>query len=122
VKDLEQMVDRGRTEVEQRTAGARRRGESAAGSARKQVEDATSRVRSRTAKTADPAVAQVDRARRTVGIGSSFPIMGYDDLTAAQVQSRLGDLSAPELRKVRDHEKRNANRKSVLNSIGQKLG
>lgn len=122
VKDLEQMVGRGRSEVEQRTTSARRRGESAAGSARKQVEDATARVRTRTAKTADPAVAQVDRARRTVGIGSSFPIMGYDDLTAAQVQSRLSDLSAPELRKVRDHEKRNANRKSVLNAIGQKLG
>lgn len=122
VKDLEQMVGRGRTEVEQRTASARKRGESAAGSARKQVGGATARVRSRTAKTTDPAVAQVDRARRTVGIGSSFPITGYDDLTAAQVQSRLSNLSPPELRKVRDHEKRNANRKSVLASINQKLG
>lgn len=122
VKDLEQLVGRGRSEMEQRTEGARKRGESAAGRARKQVEDATTKARSRAAKTADPAVAQVDRARRTVGIGSNFPIMGYDDLTAAQVQSRLSDLTPAQLRKVRDHEKRNANRKSVLNAITQKLG
>jgi polyhydroxyalkanoate synthesis regulator phasin len=122
VKDLEQLVGRGRSRVEQRTSGARRRGGSAAGSARKRVEDAGAELRTRTAKAADPAVAQVDRARRSVGIGPSFPIIGYDDLTAAQVQSRLSDLTPAELRKVRDHEKRNANRKSVLSAINQKLG
>jgi polyhydroxyalkanoate synthesis regulator phasin len=67
-------------------------------------------------------VREVDRARRATGIGSSFPIPGYDDLTAAEVGDRIGDLSAPELRKVRDYERRNANRKSVLQSIERKLG
>ena len=67
-------------------------------------------------------VREVDRARRATGIGSNFPISGYDDLTAAQVNERLGDLSAPELRKVRDYERRNANRKSVLQNIERKLG
>jgi polyhydroxyalkanoate synthesis regulator phasin len=67
-------------------------------------------------------VREVDRARRATGIGSSFPISGYDDLTAAEVGDRIGDLSAPELRKVRDYERRNANRKSVLQSIERKLG
>lgn len=66
-------------------------------------------------------VREVDRARRAAGIGSSFPVSGYDDLTAAQVGERLGDLSAPELRKVRDYERRNANRKSVLQNIERKL-
>ena len=65
---------------------------------------------------------EVDRARRAAGIGSNFPISGYDELTAAQVGERLGDLSAPELRKVRDYERRNANRKSVLQNIERKLG
>ena len=65
---------------------------------------------------------EVDRARRATGIGSNFPISGYDDLTAAQVNERLGDLSAPELRKVRDYERRNANRKSVLQNVERKLG
>jgi polyhydroxyalkanoate synthesis regulator phasin len=67
-------------------------------------------------------VREVDRARRATGIGSNFPISGYDDLTAAEVGERLGDLSAPELRKVRDYERRNANRKSVLQNIERKLG
>jgi hypothetical protein len=72
-------------------------------------------------KPADRVVREVDRARRVAGIGPSFPIIGYDDLTAAQVQDRLGELSPPELRKVRDYERRNANRKSVLGAIEQKL-
>jgi hypothetical protein len=38
------------------------------------------------------------------------------------VVSRLSTLSPPELRKVRDYERRNANRKTVLNSIESKLG
>jgi polyhydroxyalkanoate synthesis regulator phasin len=67
-------------------------------------------------------VREVDRARRATGIGSNFPIAGYDDLTAAEVGERLGDLSPPELRKVRDYERRNANRKSVLQNIERKLG
>lgn len=122
VKDLEQLVGRGRTGAERRTRGARKRGETAAGRARKQVGGATAKARTRAAKGADPALAQVDRARRAVGLGASFPISRYDDLTAAQVQGRLSDLTPAQLRKVRDYEKRNANRKSVLNTINQRLG
>lgn len=122
LSDLEQLLGFGRDSMESSADTARKRGEGAADRARRQVEDATSRVRSRASKTADPAVAQVDRARRAAGVGPTFPILGYDDLTAAQVQARLNDLTAPELRKVRDYEKRNANRKSVLNTISTKLG
>lgn len=64
----------------------------------------------------------VDRARRATGLGPSFPITGYEGLTAAQVQPRLDDLSKAELRKVRDFERRNANRKTVLAAIESKLG
>jgi hypothetical protein len=62
-----------------------------------------------------------DRARRTVGVGPSFPILGYDDLTAAQVNARLKGLSPTELRRVRDYERRHANRKSVLEAIERAL-
>jgi hypothetical protein len=58
-------------------------------------------------------------ARR--GIAVTFPIAGYDDLTAAQVTSQLGGLTPAELRKVRDYERRNANRKSVLTAVEQRL-
>ena len=71
---------------------------------------------------ADRVRREVDRARRATGIGASFPISGYDELTAAQVQSRLEDLTPAQLRKVRDYERRNANRKTVLAAIESKLG
>ena len=70
----------------------------------------------------DPVLAQADRVRRAAGVGPSFPITGYDDLTAAQITGRLTDLTPAELRKVRDYERRHANRKSVLSAIESKLG
>lgn len=103
LSDLEQLLGRGRSDVAAR--------------AKKQVEDATARARD----AGDQVVAQADRARRVAGVGPSFPIIGYDDLTASQVQSRLETLTPAELRKVRDYERRNANRKSVLAAVETKL-
>ena len=59
-KDLERMLGRGRGQI---------------GSATKQSMDRIARG--------------ADRARRTIGVGPSFPILGYDDLTAGQVEQRL---------------------------------
>ena len=62
------------------------------------------------------------RAKRVAGINaSSFPIEDYDDLTAAQVTPQLDGLTPADLRKVRDYERRNANRKSVLAAVEQRL-
>jgi polyhydroxyalkanoate synthesis regulator phasin len=69
----------------------------------------------------DRALRTVDRMRRATGLGHAFPIIGYDELTMAQVKERLSELSPAELRKVRDHERRNANRKSVLAAIEKQL-
>ena len=69
----------------------------------------------------DRALRTVDRVRRATGLGHAFPVTGYDDLTSAQVKARLDDLDPAELRKVRDHERRTANRKSVLTAIERKL-
>jgi polyhydroxyalkanoate synthesis regulator phasin len=69
---------------------------------------------------ADRALREVDRARRVAGIGR-FPILNYDDLTAGQITERLSDLTPAQLRKVRDYERRNANRKSVLTAIERAL-
>jgi vacuolar-type H+-ATPase subunit H len=102
--DIEQLLGRGRgvtaiAEVRKRASGAAK----AAG---------------RT-PVADRARREVDRARRaTIG---GFPISGYDDLTAAQVVERLDGLTDPQLRAVRDHERRNANRKTVLTALERKL-
>jgi polyhydroxyalkanoate synthesis regulator phasin len=118
LKDLEQLLDRGRSEVSGRTAGARKAAGGAAGRARKQASGA----RGRAVRTASPALAQVDRVRRGAGVGPNFPITGYGELNATQIQSRLKTLTPAQLRKVRDHEKRNANRKTILNAIESKLG
>jgi len=122
LKDLEQLLGRGRDEIEGRTSGVRRRGTDAARAARRQVEGAAGTARSRAVRAADPALARADRVRRVAGVGPNFPITSYDDLTAAQVQSRLAKLTAAQLRKVRDYERRNANRKTVLSAVEDKLG
>lgn len=100
---LTDVLQRGREDIEGLLDGART-------TTRKGVSGSAERV-----------LREVDRARRVAGVGPSFPILGYDDLTAAQVTERLGDLSSTELRKVRDYEKRNANRKSVLAAVETKL-
>jgi hypothetical protein len=117
LKDLESLLDRGRGEVSGRTAGARKAAGGAAGRARKEAAGA----RGRAVRTASPALAQVDRVRRGAGVGPNFPITAYDELNASQIQSRLKNLTPAQLRKVRDHEKRNANRKTILNAIESKL-
>jgi polyhydroxyalkanoate synthesis regulator phasin len=88
---------------------------------RRQTDDLLRDIEGAIAAPAERMIREVDRARRASGLGSSFPIMGYDDLTAAQVTDRLGDLSPADLRVVRDYEKRNANRKSVLAGVERKL-
>ena len=64
----------------------------------------------------------VEAARRIAGLGPEFPITGYDDLTAAEVAEQLDGMSDPDLRKVREYERANANRKTVLGAIERKLG
>jgi polyhydroxyalkanoate synthesis regulator phasin len=95
--EFEQLLDRGRDQLETATRKARR------------------------TEPVDRVVRTADRARRTVGVGPAFPILGYDELTAGQVGDRLGGLTAPQLRKVRDYERRHANRKTVLDAIEKAL-
>jgi polyhydroxyalkanoate synthesis regulator phasin len=91
------------------------------GRGREQIETATKRAR-RT-EPVDRIVRTADKARRSVGVGPSFPILGYDDLTAGQVAERIKEgLTPAQLRKVRDYERRHANRKSVLAAIEAALG
>ena len=65
--------------------------------------------------------APIEAARRVAGLGPEFPISGYDDLTAAEVAGRLDGMSDAELRQVREYERLNANRKTVLGAIERKL-
>jgi polyhydroxyalkanoate synthesis regulator phasin len=131
---LGEAVDQGRVTVrdaQRITSGLVTRGQKQTRDVLKDLEGLLSRegaakraagARTRAVRTASPALAQVDRVRRTAGVGPSFPVTGYDDLTADQIVTRLGTLTPAELRKVRDHERRNDNRKTVLKAIESKLG
>ncbi len=63
----------------------------------------------------------LDRARRTAGAPPALPIAGYAELTVGQVAQKLPALTRPQLRRVRDYERRHANRKSVLAAIEKLL-
>lgn len=67
------------------------------------------------------ALREVDRARRAAGMGASFPILAYDELTAAQVVARLAELTPAELRKVRTYERRTRGRATVLKAVERRL-
>jgi polyhydroxyalkanoate synthesis regulator phasin len=104
MKDLEQLLGRSREQFEDAGADARKRA-----------------TRARRQPQVDRVLREVDRGRRAAGLPPTFPVLGYDDLSAAQIAGRLEDLSPAELRKVRDYERRNANRKSVLTAIEKAL-
>jgi hypothetical protein len=118
---IERLVALGRAQTDD--ALSRMEGALGAGGGGKSASSPRDKARSvvRRPPGTDRVLREVDRARRAAGLGSSFPIASYDDLTAAQISERLGELSAPDLRKVRDYEKRNANRKSVLGAIERRL-
>jgi polyhydroxyalkanoate synthesis regulator phasin len=97
--DLEGLLDKGRRDVSKRAGKAR----------------------GRAVRAASPAIAQADRARRAAKVGGTFPISLYEDLNVGQIKAQLDNLTPAELRKVRDHERRNANRKGVLSAIESKL-
>jgi polyhydroxyalkanoate synthesis regulator phasin len=70
---------------------------------------------------AQKAAARPARRQRSRTSTSTSPIPGYDELSAAKVQEKVGGLSAAQLRKLRTYERRHANRKTVLDAIERKL-
>jgi hypothetical protein len=94
---------------------------------RRQTDDLLRELETLVSAPAGRVLREVDRARRATGIAASAAasgvggITGYDDMTAAQVIERLDDLEPVDLRAVRDHERRNANRKTVLAAVERKL-
>ncbi len=53
--------------------------------------------------------------------GVVLPIPNYDKLNVGEVSKRLDGLSAEELRRVRDYERRHKNRESVIEQLDRKL-
>ena len=112
---VEQLVTRGRQQTDQLLSDVER----LIGRGRHQVSPASRG--SRWSESIHLLVQQRRPGPALGGVGQSFPILGYDDLTATQVQARLQGLAPAELRKVREYERRHANRKSVLAAIDKTL-
>src|SRR4051794_26917941 len=110
VKELERLLEQARREIQSRTRPTRRRATQAAGRAARAARDA-----------ADAPLAQADRLRRRAGVTTGGPITAYEQLTAAQIKARLGDLSAAELRQVRTRERRGKARKGILTDVERRL-
>jgi polyhydroxyalkanoate synthesis regulator phasin len=109
IRDLERLLEQARKEIDSRTSPARRQATRAAGRVGRAARDA-----------ADRPLAEADRLRRRAGAPGP-PITGYEQLTAAQIKSRLRDMPKADLRKVRTQEKRGKERKGILDEIEKQL-
>jgi hypothetical protein len=53
--------------------------------------------------------------------GGGFPIADYDELNVAEISERLEDLTAAQIREVREYEKRNKDRDTLIEQLDRKL-
>ena len=88
--------------------------------ARQEVGGRAKVARKRAVGAVDKQLAGADRVRRAARV-PGFPITAYDQLTARQIERRLGGLSRGDLRKVRDYERNNKARKGLLRALDRKL-
>ena len=51
---------------------------------------------------------------------AEVPIQGYDETNVSEITEQLDALSADELQRVRDYEKRNKNRDALLEQVDRK--
>ena len=117
------LVTRGRDQAEDLLSQLERvlaQVREAPGRAKQQAGDRAVRARKRAVKAVDKPLAGADRVRRAARV-PGFPITAYDQLTIRQIDRRMQELSRAELRRVRDYERRNRGRKSLLRSLDRKL-
>lgn len=60
-------------------------------------------------------------AAREATDAATFPIPGYDSMSVEEIEGRLGPLTDDQVRRLRDHERQNQNRKSLIDRYDQKL-
>ena len=60
-------------------------------------------------------------AMRSTAETTTFPIAGYDEMNVEEVSKRLNDLSAEQIRLVRDYEERNKRRETLLEQMDRKI-
>ena len=61
------------------------------------------------------------RLVETEVIGGGFPIADYDELNVEEIKGQLDGLSAAQIRELREYEKRNKNRETLIEQFDRKL-
>jgi hypothetical protein len=54
-------------------------------------------------------------------VTGGFPIAGYDELNVEEIKGRLDGLTAAQIREIREYEKRNKNRETLIEQFDRKL-
>jgi hypothetical protein len=62
-----------------------------------------------------------DVARKAATANGGFPIAGYDEMNVEEISEKLDVLSTEELKRVRDHEKRNKNRDTIIEQVDRRI-
>ena len=60
-------------------------------------------------------------ATREAADAATFPIPGYDSMTVEEIEGMLGPLTDEQVGRLRDHERQNQNRKTLIERYDQKL-
>jgi len=60
-------------------------------------------------------------AAREASDAATCPIPGYDSMTVEEIEGRLGPLTDDQVRRLRDHERQNQNRKTLIDRYDAKL-
>ena len=94
-------------------AGAMASGRTAAGV----VGVATGAVTDATARTMDAATLGAQRTAET----ATFPIAGYDEMNVEEISERVDALTDEQVRRLRDYEKANQNRKTLIERFESRL-
>jgi len=86
---------------------------------RQGVETTTRNVEQVTDMTQKTTAAGIASANASANGG--FPIAGYDEMNVEEVSARLEGLSEDQFKRVREHEKRNKNRDTLIEQIDRKI-
>jgi hypothetical protein len=58
----------------------------------------------------------------TAPTNGSLPIPGYDEKSVGEITTRLDTLTADQLKRLKDYERRNKNRETLIREIDRRIG
>ncbi len=110
---LDAAFSRYRTGTE-RAAGSVQEGAMATG---RTADDVVGAATSATSRTVDATTESAERMAET----ATFPIAGYDEMNVEEVSERLDALTDEQVRRLRDYERSNQNRKTLMERFESRL-